>query len=156
MRRSLASLALIQRESAGQTLTLVQWNANWKRFSLVGGHKHDDETFRECLIRELAEELGLRGDTDLAVSEQPIIQTEYTCWSESARQDTSYEIELFDVAILTQSARQQVDGNPLNCWVSHTEILAGYCGAGRPIDGSAERLMRLAGVLVSHESTTAT
>lgn len=153
MRRSLAGLALIQREASEHTSYLVQWNANWQRFSLVGGHKHDDESFRECLIRELFEELGLHVESDLQVSDQPITRAEYTCWSESARQDTCYELELFDVTVLTPVAMQQIDDNRLNRWVNLAEIGSGRCNDGRPIDGSVVRLLRQAVLLISQVAT---
>ena len=151
MRRSLAGLALIRREASGHTSYLVQWNANWQRFSLVGGHKHDDESFRECLIRELFEELGLHVESEFLVSDQPIARAEYTCWSESAQQDTRYELELFDVSVLTPVAVKQIDDNQLNRWVSLEEIGNGRCEDGRPIDGSVERILRQAELLNSRE-----
>ena len=146
MRRSLAGLALIRREASGHTGYLVQWNANWQRFSLVGGNKHDDESFRECLIRELFEELGLHVESDLQVSDQPIARAEYTCWSESAKQHTRYELELFDITVFTPVAMQQINDNRLNRWVSIEEIGHSRCDDGRPIDGSVERLLQQAGL----------
>jgi 8-oxo-dGTP pyrophosphatase MutT (NUDIX family) len=156
MRRSPAGLALIRREVSGQTVYLVQWNANWQRYSLVGGHKRDDETFRDCLIRELAEELGLRVDADPAVSDQPVVRAEYTCWSESARQETHYEIELFDVTVRTPFVLAQIDDNQLNRWVSLGEIRNARCDDGRPIDASVDRLLRKTGDLPSRDPTATT
>jgi len=59
MRESLGALALIRKEAEEGTLWLGRWNRHWRSYSLVGGHKHPQETFGECIIREVGEELGL-------------------------------------------------------------------------------------------------
>lgn len=59
MRLSEAAVALIRREHDGPTLWLAQWNQNWRTYTFVGGHRWPEETFRECLVRELGEELGV-------------------------------------------------------------------------------------------------
>lgn len=122
MRRSLAALALIRhQDESGRTCWLVQWHAKWNAYALVGGHKRSDETFRQCLIREVTEELQLTVDIDFAVAPEPLAQLEYTAWSHSAGQDTQYTIELFDVE-LTAAARRKVDADPINRWLTEAEI----------------------------------
>src|SRR5437773_919158 len=80
MRTSVASIALIQKREQGQTQWLVQWNRNWRCYNFVGGHKHPDEDFRECLLREVKEELGLDEGSDYAVADGPRAHLEYTAW----------------------------------------------------------------------------
>jgi molecular chaperone DnaJ len=67
MRQSVAAVALIRRSEAGQALWLAQWNPHWRRYNFVAGHKRPDESFRQCVVRELAEELGLREGADISV-----------------------------------------------------------------------------------------
>ena len=59
MRQSIAAFAVIRRDERGQTLWLAQWNPKWGAYHFVGGHKRPEETFRECLVREIGEELHL-------------------------------------------------------------------------------------------------
>ena len=59
LRRSEGGIALIQRTLAGKREWLAQWNENWKAFFFIGGHQQGNETFRECVTREIEEELGL-------------------------------------------------------------------------------------------------
>src|SRR5262245_5104151 len=100
MRLSVSSLAVIRRTGPdGLVCYLTQWNAGWDAFNFVGGHKHDDESHRACLVRELAEELGLypaAADPDSAaappgngaphcrVAAEPLGRLEYESFSRSA------------------------------------------------------------------------
>ena len=121
LRHSVAALAIIRREEYGQTCWLAQWNRNWNAYAFIGGHKREEESFRECVIREIEEELGLKYETDFEVSEDPITHLEYTAWSESARQETEYEFELFSVEV-AGSAIPKIGAETTNRWLSGDEI----------------------------------
>src|SRR5262245_472085 len=99
MRQSIAGLALIRRQQDGRTLWLAQWNPKWQRYNFVSGHKRPDESFRDCVVREVGEELGLSAGTDFHAAAEPLAHLEYTDWSESARQETAYVMELFEVRL---------------------------------------------------------
>ena len=86
-RQSIAAAALIRRTEAAQVLWLARWSRSWKRFHLVGGHKHDEESFRECLVREIGEELGLVEDADYEMAAVPTAHLEFTAWSEGAKEE---------------------------------------------------------------------
>ena len=85
MRQSIGAEALICRQDEGQALYLAQWNQRWQKYNFVGGHKQPDETFRQCLEREINEELHLQKDVDFVVAGEPLAHVDYTSWSESAR-----------------------------------------------------------------------
>ena len=147
MRRSIAALALFRRDADGQTLWLARWNEKWRRFHFVGGHKRPSETFRECVEREVAEELGLTAGADFRCADEPLAHLEYTAWSHGAGQETAYEMELFDVELCRDSARQKVAADSANRWVSQTEIVAGRCADGRPISETMAQLLTKAGLI---------
>lgn len=133
MRRSIAALALIRREDReGRTLWLVQWNRKWNAYAFIGGHKRLEETFRECVIREMTEELHLIPDEHFTVNSKPLTHLEYAAWSRSAREETQYTIELFEVE-LTDCARRKVDAEPINRWLSEAEVREKRCSDGRPV-----------------------
>jgi 8-oxo-dGTP pyrophosphatase MutT (NUDIX family) len=140
MRRSEAALALIHREEGGPTHWLAQWNERWQAYSLLGGHRRPDETFRQCLLRELGEELGLRDESGYTVADRPLAHLEYTAWSASADAETDYTIQLFEVA-LAAPARAIVDADPRNRWLSAAEITCGRAADGRPVSPTVERLL---------------
>lgn len=145
MRKSIASIALIRREAEGQTLWLAQWNEAWKSFSFVGGHKHDNESFRECVIREIAEELGLHEGQDVLVASAPLEHLEYTDISRRTGEQTEYVIELFDVALIGNRARSTIDANPANRWLSEAEIMAERCDDGPPVSPTPKRFLEQLG-----------
>src|SRR5438128_10124068 len=79
MRLSEAGLALVRRVGPdGAPEYLVQWNDNWQRFSLPGGHVEPGESFRACCAREVAEELGLSAGTDFRVAPEPEVRRHAT------------------------------------------------------------------------------
>jgi len=93
LRRSRAALAIVWRPGpGGRPLWLAQWNSGWKCFHLVGGHKHRNETFRQCLLREVTAELHLQEGTDFSADEKPLTRQEYTAYSERYKAETMYEI----------------------------------------------------------------
>ena len=141
MRTSIAAMALIRKEEGGQTLWLAQWNSRWRRFHLVGGHRESGESFRECVVREIEEELGLRDGAGVAVAAEPTAHVEFVAFSEGQREETAYTMELFDAELTTAAAREKVDAAEENRWLSESEIRLGLCKDGRPISPTLERLL---------------
>src|SRR5205814_72605 len=84
MRQSEAAVALIRREQDGQTVWLAQWNDKWRAYHFVSGHKRSNETFRECLVREVAEELGLKEGANYTAAPMPAAHLEFTAFSQGA------------------------------------------------------------------------
>ncbi len=139
MRQSEAAVALIRRIQDGQTLWLAQWNPKWRRFHFVSGHRRPDETFRQCLVREVAEELELAEGADYQVSPAPPIHLEFAEFSESTQTETCYIMELFAVE-LDSAAYSNVGRNAENRWLTEAEIQAGQTHDGQPVSATMKRL----------------
>ena len=146
MRTSIASVALIRRHVGGQTLWLAQWNAHWHRYYFVGGHKHEDESFRECLVREVAEETGLTEHVDYDVVDGPVAHVEYADWSGRAQAQTAYTMELFELRLRSERASRRLDANPKNRWLRESEIRAGRCADGKRVSQTMGLLLQRAGL----------
>ena len=140
MRQSLAAVAVIRREEAGETLWLAQWNGHWRCYNFVAGHKRPDESYRQCVVREVAEELGLREGADATVPEGPLAHVEFVEWSDSAKCETAYTMELFEVA-LSDLARATVEADPRNRWLTEAEIRARKCRDGKPVSRTMGALL---------------
>lgn len=155
MRQSLAAFALIRRENASGALWLAQWNGNWNRFNFVGGHKRSHESFRECVIREVAEELEIVAGPDCVVSEHPLAHLEYVAWSRSANEETAYSVELFDVRLVNGEAAHRVDAQPANRWLTESEIAAQKSSDGLEVSETMSLLLTKAGLwsLVAQSSS---
>jgi len=146
MRESLAAVAVIRRRQDGKTLWLAQWNRHWARYHFVAGHKRADESFRECLVREVAEELLLRQGVDYVVPAEPLAHLEYSAWSQSAQTETAYTMELFEVELAGKAAVAKLDADAKNRWLTHAEIRALRCEDGRPVSETMPLLLQKAGL----------
>ena len=133
MRQSIASAALIQKEQEGKVLWLAQWSRTWHCFHLVGGHKRPDESFRECLVREIGEELGLREGADYEMAAVPTGHMEFTAWSQRTNEETAYTMELFEVRLHDGPPREKTEADPENRWLSEAEIRSGRTTDGKPV-----------------------
>jgi len=147
MRTSVAAFALFRRAApAGHVEYLVQWNSGWNAFHFIGGHKHDGESFRDCCVREVTEELGLIEGQGFRVAAERHSRLRYVHWSESAKAETDYTIELFDAELLGDAARQ-VETDSDNRWVKEADIRAGHCRDGRAVSPTMLRILALAGLM---------
>ncbi|MFO0952828.1 MAG: NUDIX hydrolase [Isosphaeraceae bacterium] len=147
-RESTGSLALITRDApegsaAPGTLYLAQWNLSWRALNLVGGHREGGESFRDCLVREIGEELGLAEGEDFVVDDVPPVRLEFDAFSDSAWAPTAYRVEVYHVRLTGERALARVASNPDNRWVSHAEILAGRCNDGTHISPTTARVVTL-------------
>ena len=128
-------IALITREVNGETQYLAQWNDKWKAFFFVGGHREKGESFRECVIREVCEELELR-EEDFQVSKMLIRKQKYLAISKRTEALTSYEHEMFAVDI-----KKTLPPVSKNLWLSRNEVLNGEANDGRAISQTTSTLV---------------
>lgn len=152
MRVSQAGLACIRRAGpdgpTGEPQFLTQWSQKWGMYSLIGGHVEPGETFRECCVREVAEELGLTAGVDYTVADQPLAPTvEYVAMSGGSKVETQYRMELYAVELLTQAAQAAVDANPANRWLTVAEIQAERTADDTPISAQVKTNFTRNGVL---------
>jgi 8-oxo-dGTP pyrophosphatase MutT (NUDIX family) len=141
MRKSLAAVALICRQQAGPTEWLAQWNPSWRCYNFVGGHKLPEETFHQCLVREVQEELDLLAGRDYVVAAKPLAQLDYAAWSQSAGQETLYSMALFDVQLIGAAAGQQIAADPRNRWLTEAEIKAKLASDGQAVSDTMQLLL---------------
>jgi len=139
-RQSEAAVALIRRVRDDQTHWLAQWNPKWQAYHFVSGHRRHDETFRECLVREIAEELHLSEGTDYRVSNESPTHLEFMDFSQSTQTETRYIMELFNVD-LSSGAYPRVAADPANRWLTEGEIQTGQTRDGQPISATMKRLL---------------
>jgi 8-oxo-dGTP pyrophosphatase MutT (NUDIX family) len=145
-RRSVAGLALFQREDQGRKQWLSRWNDRWNRYFFVGGHKEKTETFRDCVVREVGEELGLSEHDDFEASADPRDAPDlkgFEEWSVAAWQQTHYEIELYDCE-LKEDARRLVAKDAANRWLSEAEIKAERSADGKLVSHTMRLIAGLA------------
>lgn len=141
MRQSVAAFALFRQCAGGRWLWLAQWNRHWQMYNFVGGHKHEDETFRDCVIREVSEELQLRPDADFTADREALAHFEYMAFSRSSRRETSYVIEVFRMELGNSEVLERLGGGPDNRWLSKEEIQSQHTGDGRPVSETMKMIL---------------
>jgi ADP-ribose pyrophosphatase YjhB (NUDIX family) len=141
MRRSRGALAYIERKRFGRVEFLTQWNVGWRAYSLVGGHKREAESFRQCLTREVGEELGLREGLQFRATREPLARLRYAAWSESADAETDYTLVIFGVRMIGAEAEFVESADPENRWVTLDEIQVGLTCDGRRVSHTVDRIL---------------
>ena len=140
MRVSVGAFALIRRcGPGGGEEWLANWNEGWRALNLVGGHKHDDESFRDCCAREVAEELGIVSGVDFRVAPEAERRLEYIAVSRRNGEKTAYTQDVFVVDLLTNAARDRIAADADNAWLSEREIRALRAADGRAVSPTVER-----------------
>jgi 8-oxo-dGTP pyrophosphatase MutT (NUDIX family) len=140
-RRSVAAFAWITRQEQGRTVYLAQWNLHWRALNLPGGHKRPDESFRDCVIREVGEELGLTLGDDYELGDEAPLRMEFEAFSEGAWELTAYTMEVFRAVLKEDSALPRIAANPDNRWVTEAETLAGRCNDGTRVSPTMTRIL---------------
>jgi 8-oxo-dGTP pyrophosphatase MutT (NUDIX family) len=140
MRQTSAAFAWIEYDTPHGRRVLTQWNRKWQAFNVIGGHREPAESFRECVVREITEELGLT-EAQFTVSAAPIAEIEFSAHSIPADEMTTYTMQLFRAAIVDEDAHRRIEGNAENRWHSPIEIEAGRTADGRRISEVAMRFV---------------
>jgi 8-oxo-dGTP pyrophosphatase MutT (NUDIX family) len=139
LRRSEGGIALIHRVVDGQRQWLAQWNENWAAFFFIGGHREGPETFRDCVIREIEEELGLK-PAECPVAATATGRLQYRALSRGAGQLTAYTMELYE-AQPTPAGLATIGRDPHNKWLDAKEIRRLETHDGRPVSVSMEAIL---------------
>jgi 8-oxo-dGTP pyrophosphatase MutT (NUDIX family) len=151
LRHSEGGIAFIRGvDRYGRPGWLAQWNEGWGGYFLIGGHREPDESFTQCVTREIREELNIpAGEADgftVGAALQPL---KYVAWSQRAGEYTDYEMHAFDVTLAQQRhAALAAAENELKLrWLSDVEIIGHQTADGRRISETVHVLLRLAGRL---------
>lgn len=148
LRQSEGGIAIIRRAGrSGRPEWLAQWNEKWAAFFLIGGHREAGESFRECVTREVAEELEL--DPAAYTVGDPLARLQYLAPSRSAGELTEYDQHLYPVA-LSEAARKLIDDGEKRLglrWLSAAEVRRHEAEDGRPVSETVEVLLDLSGQL---------
>ncbi|MDB5387951.1 MAG: hypothetical protein JWM11_3597 [Planctomycetaceae bacterium] len=131
LRKSEGGIALIERTVNGEQQWLAQWNDNWNAFFFVGGHREPNESFRDCVIREVCEELDVQ-PADFTVADTSIKRLEYIATSRGAEVPTAYTMEPFATQ-LAPAIELAIDSNSKNAWLTEQDVRSLTAGGVRPI-----------------------
>ena len=154
-----SAFAVVIMGEANERRYLLQWNANWGMFNLIGGkidnEKGDNNSFRRAIERELEEELGISCPEECLVGSElaQIWMKQFSCREQIEK---NYHFVLFDVSILPNLpidwdspyyfARWLSTGRE-NVFVSPGEIQNLSTNNGRPISATTRYILQKIGEL---------
>lgn len=141
-RKSDAALAWITRVNASrETEYLTQWNSGWSAYSLIGGHVEPGESFRQCCLREIEEEL-LSKASDCQLAPYPYATLRFREFSKAAYEASDYHWQVF----LARPSADLLGRLPDDCqWVQAHHIRSGRTADGQPIADQVRRILKAVG-----------
>jgi len=145
VRESQAAVALIRKQYDGECAYLCQWSDSWQALHFIGGHREPGETFRECAVREVQEEL-LIGSGEFDVPTEPLSRLDYVAFSESAGVPTRYQMAVFPT-VLSADAEGRANAAPENAWVGAADIRRGATTDGRRVSPTVALILGKLGFL---------
>ena len=141
LRTAVSSLAIIHRQQQQQRQWLCQWNENWQRYFLVGGHQEDGENAEDCIVRELQEELGFTPGDDYALA-GPLPLAPYVGWSTSYWQQTQYTMSPYNIDP-TVAGHAKIESNPANRWLTRDEITSERCTDDKLVSPTTRKVLQM-------------
>ncbi|MCP4425775.1 MAG: NUDIX domain-containing protein [Chloroflexi bacterium] len=138
---------------------LLQWNANWNMFNLIGGKldndKGDGNSFQRAIRREVEEELGLTSPREFVVGPE-LGQIQVRQFSRREQIFKNYHFAVFEVHILPLLSlsgerphyfAQWLSTGRENVYVTGAEIENLRTVSGRPISATTRHILRELGAL---------
>ncbi len=156
-----SAFAIIAIGQKNERRYLLQWNANWQMFNLIGGkvdnNKGDGNCLRRTIERELEEELGVVCPQECQVGRE-LGQLKMQQFSHREQMVKNYHFALFDVKILPNLpidsesphyfARWLSTGRE-NIFVSADEVQNLSTVGGRPISATTRHVLQVLGEISS-------
>lgn len=141
----IGSIGLIRDQRVDGTLWLVRKPDNRQHYSLIQAERVDDESWRDCLDREIAWLLELESGRDYLISS--VARLRYDTEVEERNQIVRYVVEFYIVDLYGSRGKQALDDDPSCRWVRTDELTSGSFDEGK-LSPSQTTLINRSGILV--------
>jgi hypothetical protein len=148
MRRYFRSLALIPRVNEERSSWFCQWNQVDGWFDFVTGERLDNESFRDCIDREVSNTLGL-GPKDYLVANMAQLNLEFAAVLPGEAEASHVSVAFFIVNPYGKTSRQMLESHPGGRWLTGGELLEGKTTDGIPVSPVVTYLLKRADVIPS-------
>lgn len=142
------SVALLRHPEQLEHLWLAHWDSRRQYFDFVTAERLDDESFRECLDREIAWVLDLRRGKDYIVSSQARLHLDVPV--EAADDETFFVVEFYIADLYGKASRGMVELNRDVSWLTSDEVRSGQTSKGVPVNPSLVELLNRADVIARY------
>ncbi|MCP4425776.1 MAG: phosphotransferase [Chloroflexi bacterium] len=159
--RQRSAFSLITVSGGEERKYLLQWNANWGMFNLIGGkidnEKGDRDSFARAIQRELLEELGLKSPKDYRIVRElrPLLKRQF---SRREYVFKDYEFRIFKIEFLPRHPvtreeyerfAQRLSSDRENLLVTRAEIERLRTVSGRPISETTRMILQELGEITA-------
>lgn len=140
------SVALIPEDSESNSRWLCLWDNNRSCFDCVTAERGDNESFRDCIHREVLESLDLT-KRDVLVSNMAQLNLEFVHTLPESTSDTHVAVSFYLVHLYSETARQAVKEMVEGRWLTGKELLHGETTDGWAVSPTLSYLLRRAAVI---------
>lgn len=144
-------LALVRDQAEnGKASWLVRQEEQGQPWRLIEAPCLEGETIRDAVKREATWTLGLDPKKDVLVSQVPRahLHVEYRPEAQE-RPEGQYQIEFYVIDLYSKTARQTIDADARNRWISAAELQLGLCNDGQTLDRFQHKFITKAAVVNS-------
>lgn len=141
------SVALIRHPEGKERKWLVKWVSASGWWTFVTAERIGNESWRECLDRELAWVFPLRRGKDYLISSMARLHLEEIVCDSQTGEDLHVAFEFFVVDPYGRDARKTFDTLEGTRWVTTAELLGGNASDGTAIDPQLTELLLKADIL---------
>ena len=145
MGKFVGSIGMIRHPVDIERRWLCRWDPRFGHFSFIFAERLGDDSFRECLDRELGWVLPLRRGRDYLISSMARIHLETELETETD-QKMQFFVELYVVDLYGKQGIQAIDQADDLAWLSSSELMDGKTSEMCPVDATLVKLIRQGGV----------
>gem|GEM_PF-1342302 len=142
-----ASIAMIRHNEQPEMQWLAYWHDQQQHFCFVTAERLENESWRECLDRELAWQLNVRRGQDYLISSMARMHMEETVFDAATKSDIETTVELYVVDPYGRRGRAAFAAAKDVRWLNNHELRNGRTDDGRAIDAWLVNLLKRADVL---------
>ncbi len=130
----IGSVALMRHPEEGEKRWMMLWNPKRNQFEMVTALRLENDTYRECLDRELAWKLDLQRGKEYLISSMARLHIEQELTLPRDEKPVFYAIEFYVSDPYGKQSFAKLEERENLHWLTTHEILAGYGPEDRPVD----------------------
>ena len=142
-----SSIALLRHPEQMERLWLAWWNRREDAWDFVTAERLENESFRECLDREIAWVLPLQRSQQYLISSVARLHLDLS----ADEMETTCAVEFYVVDLYGRTAQEAVDSCDQLRWLSGSELLSGETADGAPVSPRLVKLLQKADVIPRYD-----
>jgi hypothetical protein len=146
MDKFVGAVALIRHPIELEKQWLAHWDPRYGHYDFVIAARLENDSFRECLDREIAWSLPLRKGKDYLISSVARLHLDATLLISGHSAPMPVTTEFFVVDLYGKSASARVADDPNTRWVTSSEVLDTTTKCGHSISPQLSTMIRIADV----------